>query len=280
MEKNVWLITGASRGMGLEFARYALQQGHLVAATARNPQAVSDILGEYEGLLPVQLDVTNVDSIKSAINSVLESFGRIDILVNNAGYGIFGALEETTDQETRDIFETNLFGPMNVIRQALPSMRAQKSGRIINVASMAAFAPDPGGSLYDTTKAAMMSLSQVLAMELKPFGIQSMCICPGMIRTEFFGSSSMKLPENLMPEYEGTSARGALDYCLSHDGQQYGDPVKVAALLFDVATSEKMPTVLPIGGDAMKKYLKLCDGNKEMVDPYVEAASATAFPRE
>lgn len=266
--------------MGLEFARYALQQGHCVAATARNPHVVEEALSGFDNLLALRLDVTDQASISDAVKAATDRFGRIDILVNNAGYGIFGALEETTDEETRQIFETNLFGPLNVTRAVIPVMRSQKSGRIVNVASMAAFAADPGGTLYDTTKAALLSLTDVLSKELACFGIQAMCLCPGMIRTNFFGSNSLKTPANLMPEYEGTSARGAMEYCLSHDGQQYGDPVKVAALLFDVATSEHMPVILPAGKDAVKKFLKVCDQGKQMVEPYIEKASNTSFPRE
>ncbi|MDD6652197.1 MAG: SDR family oxidoreductase [Eggerthellales bacterium] len=280
MSDQVWLITGASRGMGLSFAREALSRGFKVAATARNPQAVIDALGEQENLLPLRLDVTDADSISSAVAETVATFGGIDVLLNNAGYGIFGSLEETSDAETRQIFETNLFGPMNVTRAVLPTMRAQKSGRIINIASMAAFAADPGGTLYDTTKAALLSLTDVLSKELACFGIQAMCVCPGMIRTEFFGGSSLKTPENLMEEYAGTPARGAMDYCLSHDGRQYGDPEKVAKVLIDVATSEKMPVILPIGKDAVKKFLAVCDQGKAEIEPYIEAASNTSFPRE
>lgn len=280
MDKKVWLITGASRGMGKEFARYALSQGHMVAAAARNPQAVVDALGTDENLLPVRLDVTSIDSIKDGVAEVVAKFGRIDILVNNAGYGIFGSLEETTDEETRKIFDTNLFGALNVIRAVLPTMRAQQDGRIVNVASMAAFSADAGGALYDMTKAALLNVTDVLAQDLGCFGIQAMCICPGMIRTEFMSSQSMAVPANLMPEYEGTPSRGALEYCLSHDGMQYGDPEKVAKVLFDVATSEKMPVVLPIGKDAIKKWMRTQDKNKAMVEPYVEMCSNVAFPRE
>ena len=160
----VWLITGASRGFGSEFARVALEHGCKVAATARKPEAVTQTLGEHENLLPIALDVTNQEQIDDAVKKAIDAYGHIDVLVNNAGYGIFGALEEITDAETRAIFDTNVFGAMNVTRAVLPHMRSQKSGRIVMLGSAASLACDPGGALYDTTKAALASLSNVLSL--------------------------------------------------------------------------------------------------------------------
>lgn len=280
MDKRVWLITGASRGMGASFAKQAADAGDYVVATARRPQAVVDALGARDNVLPVALDVTDQASIAAAVEAAADRFGRIDVLLNNAGYGIFGALEETTDAETRAIFDTNVFGTMNVIRAVLPVMRGQGSGRIVNLASMAGYAADPGGALYDSTKAALISLTQVLAQELAPFGIQAMAVCPGMIRTNFFGGDSMKVPAHLMDVYQGTPARGALEYCESHDGLQYGDPDKVAAFVYEVATAnEPMPTLLPVGKDAMKKLFRTCEQLVEDAKPYFDRASATSFPR-
>ena len=281
MDTRVWLITGSARGMGAHFARRALAAGDCVAATARNPQAVTDALGTADNLLAVRLDVTDTASIAQAVDAVRERFGRIDVLVNNAGYGIFGALEETTDAETRAIFDTNVFGTMNVIRAVLPTMRAQGSGRIVNVASMAGYAADPGGALYDATKFAVVGLTEVLAAELAPFGIESMAVCPGMVRTGFFGGESLRAPAHLLPAYDGSAARGALEYCQSHDGRQYGDPAKVADLVYEVATADApLPTWLPVGKDAVKKLFEKCDAMKAAVEPYRDRASAIAFPRD
>ena len=212
----VWFITGASRGFGSEFARVALEHGCKVAATARKPEAVRQTLGDHENLLPIALDVTNQEQIDDAVKKAFDAYGRIDVLVNNAGYGIFGALEEITDAETRAIFDTNVFGAMNVTRAVLPHMRSQKSGRIVMLGSAASLACDPGGALYDTTKAALASLSNVLSLEMKPFGIQSMVIAPGMFRTNFFDGSSIQRPTSPMSVYDNTTARGAEDYCLSN----------------------------------------------------------------
>ena len=279
MESRIWFITGASRGMGLEFARTALQNGQKVVATARKPQAVTDALGTHENLLPVALDVTDLDSIASAVEAAREAFGGIDILVNNAGYGIFGALEETTDAETRAIFETNVFGPMNVIRAALPSLRESTFARIVNISSMAGYAPDPGGALYDMTKFAIVGLTEVLEVELAEFGIQCMAVCPGMIRTNFFDGSSLKRASQTLEVYEGSAAHAALEYCLSHNYQQHGDPEKVAQLVFEVAMSDTMPLWLPVGKEAMKKLKKKCERMVAETAPYYEASCNTSFPR-
>ena len=266
--------------MGACFAKKALEKGDCVAAGARRPETVVQALGKSHCLLPVALDVTDANSIAAAVKSTIDTFGHIDVLLNNAGYGIFGALEETSDAETRAIYDTNVFGTMNMIRATLPSMRSRHSGRIVTIASMAGYATDPGGALYDTTKFALVGLMEVLSQELKPFGIESMAVCPGMIRTNFFGSSSMKVPERTLSAYDGTPARGAMEYCLSHDGLQYGDPAKVAELVYQVTTDpDPLPTWLPVGKDAMKKLFEKCQMMIETAKPYYERSCATAFPR-
>lgn len=279
MESRVWFITGASRGMGLEFARAALSGGQRVVATARNPKTVVDALGEQDNLYAVALDVTDLDSIAAAIDAAVERFGGIDILLNNAGYGIFGALEETSDAETRAIYETNVFGTMNVTRAALPHLRASEFARIVNIGSMGGFVADPGGALYDTTKFAILGLTEVLAVELEEFGIQCMAVCPGMIRTNFFDGTSMKRTAKTLEAYEGSAAHGALDYCLSHNYRQHGDPAKVAELVFEVTMSDKLPLWLPVGKEVMKKFRGKCERMIAEIAPYYEASCATSFPR-
>lgn len=270
----VWFITGASRGFGSEFARVALTNGCRVAATARKPEAVTAALGEHENLLPVALDVTNQEQITEAVKTVISTFGRIDMLVNNAGYGIFGSLEELSDTETHAIFDTNVFGMISVTRAVLPHMRKQQSGRIITVGSIASVACDPGGSLYDAGKAAVAAVSEALTLEMKPFGIESMVILPGMFRTNFFDGSSIQTPANPIADYDGTPARGAEEYCLGHNYQQHGDPAKAAQLVYQIASSdEPLPLWLPLGKDAVKKFEKKYTRMIESIQPYKEAAS-------
>lgn len=275
MDSPVWLITGASRGFGNSFARIALANGCRVVATARKPAAVVASLGEHDDLLPVELDVTDTQSIKTAVDAAIEAFGRIDVLVNNAGFGIFGSLEEMTDEEMRAIYETNVFGAMNVTRAVLPIMRAQGSGRIINMGSMASFACDPGGTLYDSTKFAIAGMSEALALEMKPFGIESMVVEPGMFRTNFFDGSSIRTPANPLAAYDGTPARGAEEYCLGHNYQQSGDPDKAAAFVYRVVADEDtpLPLWLPVGKDAFKKFEKKLTAMVESVSSYREEGS-------
>ncbi len=274
METPVWLITGASRGFGKAFAQAALDHGCRVAAGARKPEAVQAAFGESEQLLPVKLDVTNQLEIKEAVNQVIEEFGRIDVLVNNAGYGIFGSLEETTDEETRAIFDTNVFGMMNVTRAVLPHMRNQGSGRIVNIGSMASFACDPGGALYDATKFSVAAVSEVLSLEMKPFGIESMVVEPGMFRTNFFDGTSIHTPDAPLEAYDNTPARGAEEFCLGHNYQQHGDPQKAAEFVYKVvSSSDPLPLWLPVGKDSIKKFEKKLTKMIESIQPYKDEAS-------
>ncbi len=270
-ETPVWMITGASRGLGSEFARVALERGCRVAATARKPEVVSKTLGRHENLLPVALDVTDLDQIHAAVQTIVSEFGRIDVLVNNAGYGIFGALEETTDAEARAIYNTNVFGMMNVTRAVLPIMRKQQKGRIVNLGSMASFACDPGGALYDSTKFAVAAVSEVLSLEMKDFGIESMVVEPGMFRTNFFDSSSIRTPAHPLEVYDGTPARNAMDFCLDNNYQQHGDPRKAAQLVFDIVSSkDPLPLWLPVGKDAVRKFEKKLSSMVDSIEPYKE----------
>lgn len=273
----VWLITGASRGFGAEFAHVALEHGCRVAATARKPEAVEREFASCptnENLLPVALDVTNIESVEQAVQTVINTWGRIDVLVNNAGYGIFGALEECSDAEARKIYDTNVFGMMNVTRAVLPYMREQHAGRIVSMGSMASFACDAGGALYDSTKFAVAGISEVLSLEMEPFGIEAMVVEPGMFRTNFFDGSSIKTPANEIAAYDGTPARGAMDYCLSHSYQQKGDPRKAAEFVYSVVADPRpMPWWLPVGKDAYKKFERKLQSMIDAVQPYKEAGS-------
>ncbi len=270
----VWVITGASRGFGAEFVSVALEHGARVAATARKPEAVIDTFGIQDNLLPVALDVCDPDSIKNAITTIIDAWGRIDVLVNNAGYGIFGALEECSDAETRAIYDTNVFGLINVTRAVLPHMRAQHAGRIVNMGSMASFACDPGGALYDSTKFAVAAISETLSLEMAPFGIEAMVVEPGMFRTNFFGSASIKTPSKELDDYDGTPARGAMEFCITHDHLQKGDPHKAAEFVYEiVASPDPMPLWLPVGKDAYKKFEQKLTHMIESVQPYKEAGS-------
>lgn len=274
MEQPVWLVTGANRGFGSEFVKAAISRGYRVAATARNPQSISETYKDNDNVAAVSLDVTDQNQIKHAVQSVIDTFGRIDVLVNNAGYGLFGSLEETTDEETRALYDTNVFGMMNVTRAVLPYMRAQRSGRIVNVGSAASLICDPGGALYDSSKAAIAAVSEVLRLEMADFGVESMTITPGMFRTNFFDESSIKRPQHAMDAYDQSSARSAEQYCLDHNYQQKNDPGKAAELVCDIVSSPyPLPAWLPLGKDAVKKFERKLQAMLDELQPYKEAAS-------
>lgn len=239
---RVWFITGASRGLGKEYVEIALANGDKVAAAARNAAKITQVFGENENLLPIQLDVTKQEQMSPAVQATLDAFGRIDILVNNAGYAIFGALEEVSDKEIRDLFDTCVFGVLNMSRAVIPVMRQQASGRIINVSSKAGLIGDPGDVAYNAAKFAVDGASEGMSKELADWGIQVMSLCPGSFRTDFRDSSvSLREPANIMEEYNGKLVHVAMDMSRAHQHDQIGDPKKAAKLIYEVATSERMP---------------------------------------
>lgn len=277
----VWLITGSSRGFGKNFVEVALEHGCRVAATARNSKKLHDVFKEQENILLLELDVTNLESIISAINTIIQTWNRIDVLINNAGYGIFGAFEECSINETREIFETNVFGLMNVTRAVLPHMRAQKNGRIVNMGSMGSYACDPGSALYDSAKFAVAGFSEALSKEMKPFGIESMLVEPGMFRTQFFSSESIKTPSHKISAYDDSPARSAMNFCLGMDNLQKGDPKKAVEYIYSIVSSPKpMPLWLPLGKDSFKKFENKYKLMIESVQPYKESGSKLSITDE
>lgn len=187
---RVWLITGSSTGFGRALAEAALAQGDRVIATARNPSKIQDLEQQYpQTAKAVRLDVTDLSTIQMAVQSGLETFGRIDVLVNNAGYGLMGAIEEVSDQQIRDQFETNFFGLLNVTRAVIPIFRKQNSGHIVNISSIAGRLTSPMLGLYCASKFAVEGLSETLAQEMEPFGIHVTLIEPGGFGTDFASRS-------------------------------------------------------------------------------------------
>ncbi len=272
-----WFITGASRGFGAEIARYALERGEHVVATARRPAAITERLGEHERLLVLPLDVTEEAQAHQAVADAVAWAGRIDVVVNNAGRGQFGALEEVSDAETRSLFDLNVFGLMNVTRAVLPTLRAQGSGRIVNMGSMAGLVATPGIGLYNATKFAVDGLSESLTQELAPFGIGVMVVEPGQFETEFMNSSSIAIAARPLGAYDGTPAGMARMWATQGGSPLPGDPAKAAALIYEAATAPVMPARLPIGADCVAALeAKLTAVGTELA-PWRERAVATGF---
>ena len=250
--KKVWFVTGASKGLGLSLVNQLLKAGHNVAATSRNlNELTTAVNSNSEKFLPLSVNLTDELSVEQAINATIAQFGRIDVIINNAGYGIGGSIEELTDEETRNSFNVNVFGSLNVIRKASPHLRAQKSGHIINIASIAGIVGATGWAIYSATKAAVIAFSEVLAEDVKAFGIKVTVVAPGAFRTSFLTPESLILAENPIAEYE--DVRAVHERYLKMDGQQIGDPEKAAAAMISLAAMPNPPIHLLLGNDALTR---------------------------
>src|SRR3954468_12593453 len=200
-DKNVWLVTGAGRGMGIDIGKAAVAAGHAVVATGRNTDAVARALGEAADLLVVKLDVTRPEDAKAAVAAAVSRFGRIDVLVNNAGNFYAGFFEEISPEDFRAQIETNLFGPVNVTRAVLPVMRAQRRGLVVTISSTGGIAGQPFVSAYAAAKFGVEGWIESLAPEVAPFGIRTMLVDPGFFRTELLTDDSTKWPEPTIDDY-------------------------------------------------------------------------------
>ncbi|HEY0589244.1 MAG TPA: oxidoreductase [Pseudoduganella sp.] len=252
MANKVWFITGASRGFGLLIARDALARGDFVVAAARNPQAIVDALGVHPKLLPVPLDVTKEAAAVVAAQAAIERFGRIDVLVNNAGYGILGAVEETSAEEVRRNYETNVFGLLNVSRAVLPLMRRQRSGHVINISSLGGYQAYHGWGVYGSTKFAVEGLSEAMAQELAPLGVHVTVVEPGFFRTDFLDATSLVETAARIEDYKDTV--GAMrTFAAGANHAQPGDPARLSQALLKLADAAQPPLRLQLGSDAVAR---------------------------
>jgi NAD(P)-dependent dehydrogenase (short-subunit alcohol dehydrogenase family) len=252
MENNkVWLVTGASKGLGLALVKKLLSEGYKVAATSRNLSDLNKAVDVHsEQFLPLAVNLTNEDSVQEAVELTVKTFGKIDVVVNNAGYGLLGGIEELTDREARDNFEVNVFGSLNVIRKALPYLRAQKSGHILNVSSIGGFTGAfAGGGIYCATKFAVNGFSETLSAEVAPFGIKVTIVQPGYFRTSFLSAGSLAVPQNQITDYQ--NVRDTVNFHQNDmDQQQAGDPEKAAAAMISITNEANPPLNLFLGEDA------------------------------
>ena len=300
-KQKVWFITGASKGFGFEIAKAALAAGDKVVGTVRsNTEVLESALagtkaapggdGALQGVsgvgvlsgagdetLVVTLDVTKENEVKKGVEEAIARFGRIDVLVNNAGYGLLGAVEEVTDEEVKKQYATNVFGLLNVTRAVLPHMRSQHSGHIINISSLFGYSAAPAGlGLYGSTKYAVEGISEVLALEVKPFGIHVTSAAPGLFRTSFASAESYQSSGLVLDAYKDTV--GAIRVNIDHlDGNQPGDPVKLAQLLVKVANTENPPLHLPIGKDAIASFRTKTEQMTKEVDEWEALSAGTGY---
>jgi len=276
-DKKTWFITGTSQGIGLVLVKQLLAKGFNVAATARNIESLTKAVGIVSAqFLPLQVNLISEDSVKEAINSTIDHFGSIDYLVNNAGYGLIGGIEESSDLEVRANFDVNVFGLLNVTRAVLPYMRAKKSGHIVNLSSVFGLIAGAGWGIYCGTKFAVEGISEALAQEVKPFGINVTIIEPGYVRTNFLNTSSLITAVNPIEDY--TSIReGVRAHQDDIPGKQPGDPDKVAELIIQVTQNPEPPLRLLTGSDAYGFANYKIDSLKNEIETNKELTFSTDF---
>jgi len=277
MSKQVWLITGAGRGMGVDFARAALAAGHAVVASGRDRERVSKVLGTSSDVLAVTLDVTSAADAEAAVRASLDRFGRVDVLVNNAASFYAGYFEELTPAQIDRQLAASLVGPMNVTRAVLPVMRKQRSGHIISISSSAGLAAGfEFVSAYAASKFGLEGWMESLQAEIAPFGIATTIVNPGFFRTELLTEQSTNYAEPSIPDYD--DRRGPLvEYWKAQNGQQSGDPAKLARALITIASEKQPPRRFIAGADALATAEQKIADLKAQIEAHRELSTSLAF---
>ncbi|MEU6550231.1 oxidoreductase [Streptomyces sp. NPDC046915] len=272
---KVWLVTGASSGFGRAIAEAAVAAGDVVVGAVRRPEALDDLVHAHpDQVEALRLDVTGPGAAETAVRDVVARHGRIDVLVNNAGRTHVGAVEETTDQELRDLFDLHVFGPAALVRAVLPHMRERRSGSIVQMSSMGGQMSFAGFGAYSGTKFALEGMSEALADEVREFGIKVLIVEPGAFRTSLFGTGRAGVSAD-SGVYAGVSeTRGAV---AGGDGTQPGDPAKAATVVLAALEAEHTPLRLPLGEDAVSAVLGHLEQVREDVTAWEKQARATAF---
>ena len=277
MEK-VWLITGCSTGFGRELAKEVLAKGYKVAVASRKTSDIDDIVAAYpNSSIAIQLDVTNESEIKSSVAQTMAHFGQIDVLVNNAGIGYFGSIEESEDAEVRKMFEINVFGLAKMTQEVLPHMRKQRSGHILNIASIAGLRSFPGVGFYNATKYAVDGFSEALAKEVGPLGIKVTIIAPSGFRTDWAGRSANESPANIS-DYTETAYKNK-DNIRGISGNQAGDPIRGVKAMIQVVESENPPMRLLLGVAALKGAREKLEELKHDFDTWATVTEGADFPK-
>jgi NAD(P)-dependent dehydrogenase (short-subunit alcohol dehydrogenase family) len=251
--KQVWLITGAGRGMGVEIARAALAAGHRVVATGRDPKKLAAAIGDHDSLLPVRLDVTRPEDAQTAVQTAVREFGRIDVLINNAGNFYAGFFEELGADQVRSQIETLLLGPMNVTRAVLPVMRKQRSGLLVTISSTAGITGQLFCTAYAAAKFGIEGWMESLAPEVAPFGIRTMLVEPGFFRTKLLSAESTTFAKPSIDDYAKKTVETVSAWS-SMDGKQGGDPAKLAKAIVQLCALSEPPVRFAAGADAVQAF--------------------------
>lgn len=273
-KQKVWLVTGASRGFGLEIVKAALAAGDKVVATVRsNPEKLQAQLNN-ENLFVTILDVTNEQQAKEVVNLSMNKFGRIDVLVNNAGFGLLSAVEEASDTEVKANYEANVFGLLNVTRGVLPFMRKERKGHIINLSSVGGLTGIIGWGLYGSTKFAVEGITEALSKELAPLGIYATAVEPGFFRTDFLDQSSLTRSANSIEDYAETVG-DMRSYATQVNQKQPGSAEKLAQAILKIADAEKPPVHLPLGKDTLQLFKEKMDTFNADIEAWHEVITGT-----
>jgi NAD(P)-dependent dehydrogenase (short-subunit alcohol dehydrogenase family) len=270
---KVWFITGSARGLGRSITKAALAAGYQVAATARNPEQLQEFITAYpKQILPLPLDVTDKEQVRSAVEQTINHFGRIDVLVNNAGFGITGAAEAFTDEQVRSQLETNLYAPIELTRAVLPHMRKQRSGRILQISSIGGRIGTAGVSIYQAAKFGLSGFAEALSREVSPLGILVTSVEPGGFRTDWSGPSMSYAP--VVEGYEQTV--GFVTQFLKGDSfVPMGDPDKAANVLIDLAEHPEPPVHLILGSEATAMLKQTDEIRKAEYEKWLPVSTST-----
>lgn len=275
--REVWFLTGCSTGFGRQIAKEVLGRGGRAIVTAGDPQKLDDLVeGHGERALSLALDVTSPEQIREAVGKAEERFGRIDVLVNNAGYGYYAAIEEGEEEESRKMFDANLFGLLDVTRAVLPGMRARRGGHIVNVSSVGGLIGFPGSGYYAASKFAVEGASEALSREVEPLGIKVTIVEPGPFRTDFAGRSIRRSQYEI--EDYGDTAGARIQSNMERSGKQPGDPERAARAIVAAVESEQPPLRLLLGGGAPDAVREKLAGTLQEIEEWEGVTTGADFP--
>jgi NAD(P)-dependent dehydrogenase (short-subunit alcohol dehydrogenase family) len=273
-QMSTWLITGCSTGLGRALAEAVIDAGHNAVVTARDAGRVADLAeGKTDRVVALPLDVTNPQQVTDAVRQAEERFGSIDVLVNNAGYGYRAAVEEGDEPDIRTLFETQFFGPVAMIKAVLPSMRARRSGAIVNVSTIGVQIMPAGSGYYAASKAALEAMSGALHAELKPLGISATVVEPGAFRTDFAGRS-LTQSSTVIGDYAETAGKRRKEHDTVH-GTQPGDPAKAAQAIISAVESDEPPAFLLLGTDALNTFRRLAEARLDSIKRWEHLSTST-----
>ncbi len=276
-QQRIWLITGISSGLGKALASVVLASGDTVVGTTRTGEVD---WGEGEPRLTViPLELTDLESVRKAVADAYALHGRLDIVLNNAGYGLLGAIEEASLEETEHVFAVNFRGPLALITAVLPLLRRQRSGHLVNVSSIAGLAPMAGSGLYAAAKFALEGLSEALAQEVEPLGIRVTLVEPGAFRTEFLSSDSIRRSKRRIEEYDQTATKN-IDHLTNIAGKQAGDPERGAKAIVTAIDADRPPLHLVLGSDALRRTREKLATLSGELDSWRELSTSTDYPTQ